>query len=171
MNVPAFLGQVRLASPITFGWSWWRHHILNTRAYAEAVFSKDVSASISALHELWLAVKDWEQITGNWSAGLLMAEHTAIAKLLVDCLAAGDSSCARVAADALGRNVEAQRKLFPREAARFAELFAIHTTLAGTYITDLSEGRMNDFERDFSQALENGQSLGQFTDQVFSRIR
>jgi hypothetical protein len=143
------------------------HHIMNTRAYLERTLAGDTPGALAALEELWGAVKAWEGITRSWAAGVLMAEHTALAKLLVDCFAqdAGEA-CTTTAVNALIKNVEAQGKLFPREPARFAELFGVHTKLAGAYITDLAQGRQEDFEAHFVEALQNGEDLAAFTDEV-----
>lgn len=175
-----FLGQVRLAQPGSPapasapgpvgspGREWWIHHIRNTRAYLEAALAGDQPASLAALKELWNAVKDWESITQSWAAGLLIAEHTALAKLLVDCFAQGlGNACTGTAADALARNVAATRQLFPVNPDAFADLYDIHTQLAGQYITDLAGGNQEDFERHFAEALQNGEDLGAFTDQAF----
>jgi hypothetical protein len=146
------------------------HHIMNTRAYAESALAHNTPGTLAALKELWQAVLEWQKITGSPVAGVLMAEHTALAKLLVDCFVQdAGAACTSSAIDAVGRNVEMQRALFPREAGRFADLFGEHSNLAGTYITDLAEGRQEDFDAHFTEALKNGRELAAFTDQVFSK--
>lgn len=169
----AFLGQVRLAQrgeQLTPGHRWWNHHIFNTRALAEGVFAGDSAAAMQAAGELWNAVKNWELITRSSVAGLLIGQHTILAKLLVDCFAAGGKeACVQTAVDALMSNVEAQRAFFPREPEAFAALFGPHTELAGAYITDLAKGDRESFDQHWAQALENGSRLGDFTDQVFFR--
>ena len=142
-----FLGKARLAHAVpqlpgaTPAQIWWMHHIINTRAYAEHTLAGETPGALEALRELWTAVKEWEGMTKSWAAGVLMAEHTALAKLFVDCLSMGGGDCAGVADEALGRNVEAHRQLFPAQPERFAELFGLHTKLAGQYISDLADGR------------------------------
>ena len=174
MQGKGFLGMVRLAQPaapapaVSRGRQWWIHHIMNTRAYLEAALAGNLPLALGALKELWDAIKEWEQITGSWAAGVLIAEHTALAKLLVDCFAQDlGNTCTSTAADALGRNVAATRQLFPKDPDVFAVLYALHTTLAGQYITDLAQGNQEDFERHFAEALQNGEDLGAFTDRVF----
>jgi hypothetical protein len=169
MRNPAFLGQVPLAQTASHsGTEWWIHHIANTRALAEAALSGDEQGALVAVRELWKAVKEWERMTGSWAAGVLMGEHTVLAKLLVDIYAQkkGDVS---TAIDALMRNVDSQRKLFPKEPNQFADLFGPHTQLAGTYIADLADGRLDDFNAHFAQAISNGKELGAFTDNVILR--
>lgn len=161
------LGQTAQAPSV--GTQWWTHHIENTRAYAEASLGGDTQASVAALRELWKAVLDWQKLTGSDISGALMGEHTVYAKLLVDCFA-GDvgTACTTTAADAVGRNVEATRALFPVEPERFAELFGVHSTLAGQYITDLAEGDMASFNVHFLEALKNGRELAAFTDRYLA---
>lgn len=181
MHDHGFLGQVRLVpvqrqpqpqasgSP---GRRWWDHHIRNTRALAEAAFAGDNQGALAAVGELWDAVKNWEKLTGSPVAGVLMGEHTVLAKLLVDCLSKNlGQGCADAAVGGLLRNVEAQRALFPRQPGAFAALFGPHTELAGAYITDLSQGNMDDFKAHFAQALANGDQLGAFTDRAFFGIQ
>jgi hypothetical protein len=165
-----FLGQVRLASAMTsIGIGWWRHHIAFTRAYLEAALAKDVPGSLDALKELWKAIQSWQELAGVWSQGVLMAEHTALAKLLIDCYVTGEgTACQTTAVNALLRNVDAQRMLFPVQPDVFADLFEQHVKLTGAYIGDLAAGKMDDFTAHYSQALENGRALGAFTDQAFS---
>lgn len=169
----AFLGQVRLAqaspSPAgSPGTAWWRHHIANTRALAEAAFAGDSAGAVAAVKQLWEAVKNWERLTGSPVAGVLMGEHTVLAKLLVDCLSLNQGEgCVATAVGALMRNVEAHRELFPRRPREFADLFGPHTELAGAYITDLANGNVEEFDAHFAQAVRNGDDLGRFTDQVF----
>lgn len=152
----------------TKGRNWWRHHILHTRKYLEAALAGDMERAVEALQGLWDAAMEWQKITGSWAAGLLMAEHTALAKLLIDGLAKkAGPAWADTAIDALVANVESHTKLFPIEPAEFASLFGEHTKLAGTYSMDLAEGRLEDFERHFAEALRNGDDLGVFTDRVF----
>jgi len=168
-----FLGQVPIAQPGSRsaespGRRWWMHHIFNTRALAEAAMAKDTPSALAAIAELWAAVKEWERITGSATAGVLMGEHTVLAKLLIDCLSLGlGGSCGATAVDALMRNVDSQRVLFPKDPDTFASLFGPHTELAGAYITDLAEGRMEDFNMHFAQAVKNGELLGTFTDRTF----
>jgi hypothetical protein len=171
---PAFLGQVKLApasdrtrSP---GRDWWLHHIRNTRALAERSFAGDTPGALAAIKDLWDAVLKWQNITQSWQAGVLMGEHTVLAKLFVDCLAKkqGDA-CVSTATDALLANVDEQRALFPRQPDRFADLFLTHVKLVAAYVPDLAEGRMDDFQADWAKALQNGDELGAFTDEVFFR--
>jgi hypothetical protein len=166
---PAYLGQVRLAqNQRSQGEQWWMHHILNTRAYAETTLKGDVFGSLKALGELWKSVLDWQTLTKSPVAGVLMAEHIALAKLLVDCFAQKKGgSCSDTAVEALLRNVDATAKLFPKDAAGFAGLFGPHTKLAGAYISDLAAGDQQAFEDHWRQALENGQALSKFTDDTF----
>lgn len=170
LSGPHFLGQVRLAQSTTTspGTVWWMHHILNTRAYAETTLRGDVPGSLKALGELWQAVLDWQSLTKSPVAGVLIAEHTALVKLLVDCLALGKGgSCADTAVDALIRNVETSGKLFPKDPTGFVAFFGPHTKLAGAYIADLANGDKTAFEDHWRQALRNGETLGRFTDQTF----
>lgn len=171
-----FLGGVRLgqAVPVSIGKQWWAHHIKNTRAYLEAAIAVNVPKSLAALTELWKAVADWQLITGSPLDGLLIAEHTALAKLLIDC--AGDafpgvSGCVDTAAAALGRNVEAHRVLFSKDRSTFADLFGRHVEVTGQYVQALADGRRSDFDMFYAQALANGEELGAFTDAVFLRGR
>jgi len=151
----------------SLGSQWWTHHIENTRAYAEAALAGDTPAAVAALKQLWRAVLDWQKLTGSDIAGALMGEHTVYAKLLVDCFAGKiGSACTTTAADAVGRNVESVRALFPVEPERFADLFGVHSTLAGQYITDLAAGDMSSFNVHFLEALTNGKQLADFTDRV-----
>lgn len=172
----AHLGQVRMMThrPAagTIGVRWWSHHIANTRAYLEASLAGDTESALGALKELWDAVLQWQNITGSWAAGVLMAEHTALAKMLVDGFAqkAGPAWTSSAAA-ALGKNVESHAKLFPKDPAAFAELFGEHTRLAGEYITDLAEGRQKDFQEHFADAIRNGRDLAKFTDAAFASAR
>jgi hypothetical protein len=160
------IGQAQSSSP----GRWWEHHIVSTRAYAESVLAHDGPGVLAALKELWSAILSWQKITGSPVAGVLMAEHTALAKLLADCFSENaGSACTDVVAAAVGRNVESHRTLFPREADRFADLFGEHSALAATYITDLAEGRQADFDAHFAEAVKNGQELDAFTDKVFSK--
>ena len=168
-----FLGQVPIAQPGSRsaespGRRWWMHHIFNTRALAEAAMAKDTPSALAAIAELWAAVKEWERITGSATAGVLMGEHTVLAKLLIECLAhkLGDS-CAQTAVAALMRNVDSQAQLFPRQPEEFASLFGPHTELAGAYITDLAQGDQAAFQEHFAQAVKNGELLGTFTDRTF----
>lgn len=167
-----FLGQVPIAggpqSVASRGRQWWMHHIFNTRALAEAAMAGDVDGALAAIGELWAAVLDWQKITGSPVAGVLMGEHTVLAKLLVECLShrLGDS-CAQTAVAALMRNVDSQAQLFPRQPEEFASLFGPHTELAGAYITDLAQGDKAAFQEHFAQAVKNGELLGEFTDRVF----
>lgn len=168
-----FLGQVPIAQPGSRsadspGRRWWMHHIFNTRALAEAAMAGDVDSALAAIGELWAAVLEWQKITGSPIAGVLMGEHTVLAKLLIECLAhkLGDS-CSQTAVAALMRNVDSQAQLFPKDRETFASLFGPHTELAGAYITDLAEGRMDDFNMHFGQAVKNGELLGAFTDRAF----
>jgi hypothetical protein len=174
---PAFLGKATLAQPGAYahappgaGRAWWKHHIMNTRAYLEATLAGDSAGALAALKELWQGVLDWQRITGSWAEGLLIAEHTALAKLLIDCAVKNNDACIGAAADALGRNVAAQSGLFPRDPAGFVELFDLHVKITGQYITDLAQGRRSDFDTDFSSALQNGNDLGDFTDRMFLGI-
>lgn len=171
-----FLGGVRLgqAVPRSIGKRWWAHHIENTRAYLEAAIQVNVPKSLSALAELWAAVADWQAITGRPIDGLLMAEHTALAKLLIDCSADAFpevSSCADTAGAALGRNVEAHGALFSRDAAGFTDLFAQHVEITGKYVGALAAGSHADFEAFYAQALRNGEELGAWTDKTFLLVR
>jgi len=160
----ATLGQVR--QRLSIGAKWWLHHIENTRAYAEAALAGDTSGAVTALRELWKAVLDWQKLTGSDVAGALMGEHTVYAKLLVDCFAGKiGTECTTTAADAVGRNVESTRALFPVQPEKFADLFGVHSTLAGQYITDLAEGNTESFNAHFQEALQNGHELADFTDQ------
>lgn len=150
------------------GQRWWLHHIMNTRAYLEAALAGDAAAAMKALQGLWSAAQTWQILTRSWVAGVLMGEHTVLAKQLIDGFARkAGSGWAASMAEALGKNVESTRKLFPRKPEEFAALFAIHTDLAGAYITDLVEGNGINFERHFGDALKNGRDLSAFTDRVF----
>lgn len=154
----------------TLGQRWWMHHIMNTRGYLEATLAGQTERSLMALRHLWQAVLEWQHVTGSWAAGVLMAEHTALAKLLVDGFASGAGpGWTKTAIDALVKNVDSHSKLFPRAPEEFARLFGEHTLLAGTYITDLGEGRSEDFEATFAKALRNGRELARFTDTVFGQ--
>lgn len=169
---PAFLGQVplvRQSNPnVLPGRDWWLHHIRNTRAYAEAALAHDTQASLAAVGELWKAVLDWQKITGSPVAGVLIAEHTALAKLLVDCLAGSQGkACVDTAVSALLRNVASQAALFPKDPTGFAALFGPHTELAGAYVTDLANGDQASFQAHWADALKNGEDLGRFTDRTF----
>lgn len=170
MYFSAFLGQVPLAAVrSSIGTAWWLHHIANTRNYLIGALSKDVPASLDALKELWKAVQDWQELAGVWSQGVLMAEHTALAKLLIDCYAVQEGvPCQQTAIKALLRNVDAQRMLFPSAQDVFADLFEQHVKITGAYIGDLAAGKTDDFTVHYSQALENSRALGLFTDQAFS---
>lgn len=160
------LGQAVPVSSV--GEQWWTHHIANTRAYAEAALAGDTAAAVEAVKELWRAVLDWQNITGSPVAGVLIAEHTALAKLLVDCFASdAGEACTSTAVDAVVRNVETHRALFPKDPDRFSDLFGRHSELAGAYITDLAAEDMESFDRHFAEAIENGQELAAFTDRVF----
>lgn len=169
---PHFLGQVRLAQPqLSPGVQWWVHHIINTRFYLEEALAKGPGA-LTALIELWDAVLDWQRLTGAKTQGLLMGEHTALAKLLIDCFArSAGNECTTTAVDALMRNVDAQRILFPVAPDKFADLFKKHNELTGAYITALAQGRTDDFNSAFEQAIANGQELGAFTDAAFFGIQ
>ena len=152
----------------SMGERWWMHHISNTRGYLEGSLMGDKNRALTSLHELWQAVLDWQKITGSWAAAVLMAEHTALAKDLIDGFAQKTGGTwTSTMADALGKNVESSSKLFPRQPEEFARLFGEHTRLAGAYITDLADGRTDDFDAHFKEALKNGELLAAFTDQVF----
>lgn len=148
------------------GQAWWQHHIMNTRGYLEAVLDRNTEAALDALAELWKAVLDWQDITGSPTAGVLMAEHTALFKMLADGLAAGNDWPA-AAAEALAKNVQSTGQLFPKNPGEFEELFGEHTQLAGAYAIDLAEDRLEDFNQHFALALQNGDLLGQFVDENF----
>lgn len=170
---PGFLGGARLGQPApgpSIGRRWWVHHIENTRAYLYGALAANMVVSVAALMELWQAVADWQAITGSETAGLLMAERTALAKLLIDCAAdafPGVGGCTDTAAAALGRNVEASGALFPRYAATFADLFGRHVKITGQYVGALAARRVDDFEAFYAQALQNGEELGAWTDRTF----
>lgn len=167
MFEPQFLGRAHLAQPDaqSVGRNWWIHHILETRAYLQAALNKDMPAAVFAMLELWKVVLDWQRLTGKPIAGILMAEHTALAKLLVDCFSRGEGdACTTTAADALARNVGAQGSIFP---SRFVELFRKHVEITGQYVGDRAKGDLTAFEKHFAQAIENGRELGDFMDQVF----
>jgi hypothetical protein len=165
---PAFLGRAKLAQNAGIGERWWSHHIQNTRAYLEASLSHDVPASIAALGQLWADVLDWQKITRSKTEGVLMAEHTALAKVLIDCHTQNlGSNCEDEATAALLRNVEEQRILFPVNSNVFAELLKTHVVLTGQYIAALANGRRDEFGVKFNDALENGRELGLFTDKAF----
>jgi hypothetical protein len=173
-----FLGSARLGqasyAQVSIGKNWWAHHIANTRAYLEAALAVNVPASLSALMELWAAVADWQAITRSKLDGLLMAEHTALAKLLIDCAAdafPGVGGCVDTAAAALGRNVEAHGALFSKDAATFTALFGRHVEVTGKYVGALAAGSRSDFEAYYAEALENGEELGAFTDRTFLLVR
>lgn len=170
---PGFLGSVRLAqqvsaNPPSVGKHWWAHHIANTRGYLEAAMQGDMQKALVALGELWNAVLDWQRITGSRVAGVLMAEHTALAKLLIDCFAQNQGgACTDTAAAALGRNVEEHRMLFPKDPVGFANLFGKHVEITGNYISNYAGGDQAAFETYYAQALANGQELGAFVDRIF----
>lgn len=170
-----FLGGVRLGMAVpSIGKAWWAHHISNTRAYLEAAVQVNIPKALAALGELWQAVADWQAITGSKTDGLLIAEHTALAKLLIDCAAdafPGVGGCVDTAAAALSRNVEAHGALFSRDAAGFADLFGRHVEVTGQYVSAFAGGRYSDFDGFYAQALKNGEELGVFTDTVFLRGR
>lgn len=149
------------------GNGWWQNHINHTRGYLEAALAGNEPAAVESLKALWKAVLDWQDLTGSPVAGVLMAEHTALFKLAADSLAKGDSAGAEAAVSALVGNVETTAKLFPTDPTTFADLFGIHTQLAGAYALDLAEGRLEDFEAHFADALENGDDLQRFTDETF----
>jgi hypothetical protein len=134
---------------------------------------QNAQGALHALSELWAAVLEWQRLTRSAMDGVLMAEHTALAKLLVDCLASpelgGDG--VQVAAAALGRNVDAQGALFSKDPQAFAALFAVHVDLTGRYATALAEGRRSDFDVAYAQTLENGRDLGRFVDRAFFGVR
>lgn len=154
------LGQAR---PI--GARWWAHHIENTRAYLEASLAGDTPRALQALAELWNAVLSWQQLTKSPTAGVLMAEHTALAKLLIDGFAGGKGArWTGTAADALGENVKTTSVLFPIRPEEFAALFGQHVQVTGQYITDLAGEDRRSFEAHFAVAMENGLELGAFTD-------
>jgi hypothetical protein len=170
-----FLGSARLSqssagmpASSSLGRRWWAHHIASTRAYLEAALQADLHTSLVALGELWHAVQEWQRITQSPMAGLLMAEHTALAKLLVDCFAQSQASgCTDVAAAALERNVDIHRLLFPKNPAQFADLFGQHVDITGKYVTALASGDQAAFEADYARALDNGVLLGDFVDRNF----
>ena len=166
------LGQDAAPKTASPGEQWWSHHIMNTRAYAEAALSGDQEGAVAALKELWKAVLDWQELTGCPVAGALMGEHTVYAKLLADCFVtkAGDA-CTGTAVDAVGRNVEAHRKYFFANPGEFADLFGRHSELAGAYITDLAAGDTNSFDDNFEEAIRNGHDLAEFTDRVIIPAR
>lgn len=146
---------------------WWLNHINHTRGYLEAALAGNEPAAVEALKALWKAVLDWQNLTGSPAAGVLMAEHTALFKMAADALAQGKAENAAAAVDALTGNVESHAKLFPKDPTGFADLFGVHTQLAGTYAMDLAEGRLEDFEATFAEALRNGEELQAFTDANF----
>lgn len=152
------------------GDQWWRFHITHTREYLQGSLLGDGPRAMAALQGLWDAVLEWQRITGSWQAGLLMAEHTALAKLLVDGLAKRlGPGAATTAVEALMENVRTHAKLFPGDPAGFSALFGEHTRLAAVYSIDLAEGRQRDFEAHFDQATKNGDDLGRFTDRMFPK--
>lgn len=150
------------------GQRWWSHHIANTRAYAEAVMAGDTGGAVKAVGELWKAVLDWQKLTGSPVAGILMAEHTALAKMLADGFAEkrGDAWTSS-ATSALIKNVETQSKLFPRDPEGFVALFGPHTELAGAYITDIANDDTDALNGHWAQALQNGADLAAWTDHTF----
>lgn len=162
---PLLPPRARAGSP---GRRWWGHHIGNTRGYLEAALAGDQAAALGAVGALWDGVLDWQRITRSPVAAVLMAEHVALAKLLVDCFAQGlGGACAETATAALVRNAEAQGQLLPRDAAGYGPLFAEHTRLAGAYITALGQGDQAEFDARFADALANGDQLAAFTDRTF----
>lgn len=166
------LGQDAAVKPASVGEEWWSHHIMNTRAYAEAALSGDEEGAIAALKELWKAVLDWQKLTGCPVAAALMGEHTVLAKLLVDCFVTGaGEACTSTAVDGVVRNVEAHRKYFFKNPEEFVSLFGRHSELAGAYITDLAAGDMESFNQHFGEAIENGQQLAAFTDRVIVPLK
>lgn len=172
MFEPVFLGKARLAQDVRFvgtpGIDWWAHHIKNTRAYLEASLAGDQAAQLKALAELWSAVLSWQKMLQSPTAGLLIGEHTALAKLLIDCYTLSEKGpCQDVATQALVRNVAEHAALFPRDPARFADLFGQHVQITGKYIDDLGTGNVSQFQTDYQTALSNGLVLGNFIDQTF----
>ena len=166
------LGQDAVLQAASPGEQWWSHHIMNTKAYAEAALSGDEEGAVAALKELWQAVLDWQDLTGCPVAGALMGEHTVYAKLLADCFVtkSGDA-CTSTTVDAIVRNVQAHRKYFFANPDEFTDLFGRHSELAGAYITDLAAGDMNKFADDFEEAIRNGHELAEFTDRVIIPAR
>jgi len=168
------LGQARMLPPQAQAGSpgrrWWTHHIMNTRAYAEAVMAGDTDGAVKALGELWKAVLDWQRLTGSPVAGVLIAEHTALAKMLADGFAEdrGDAWTSS-AIGALLKNVESQKALFPQDPEGFVALFGPHTELAGAYITDIANDDQDSFNSHWIQALQNGADLAAWTDRTFGR--
>lgn len=156
---------VNLGQGGPLGDRWWAHHIGNTRAYLEASLAGDTPRALQALAELWNAVLSWQQLTKSPTAGLLMAEHTALAKLLIDGFAEGKGGrWTGTAADALAENVKATSILFPIRPQEFGELFGQHVQITGQYITDLAAGDRKAFDAHYAQAVQNGRNLGAFTD-------
>ncbi len=127
----------------------------------------DQNHAVAAVLELWNAILEWQGIAGK-PAAVLMAEHTALAKLLVDCFAqAQRDACPATAAAALGRNVDAQGILFPKDPAGFANLFGEHVRITGDYIAAYAAGDFAAFQASYQKALANGEELGRFTDRNF----
>lgn len=169
---PGFLGAARLAQPEasgSIGKRWWLHHIASTRTYLEARYSGDEKEPLVALVELWHAVLEWQNLTKSPMDGVLMAEHTALAKLLIDCAtgALSASGCQDTAGEALVENVKAQGKLFSRNPEAFGQLFGRHVEVTGAYVAAYAAGDFGAFKSRYAEALENGHALGLFTDKTF----
>jgi hypothetical protein len=158
-------------APQSTGAFWWGHHIRATRAYAEGMIAGDFEKALQAGVQLWEMAIQWGFITRSDIAGLLIGEHTMLAKLLVDGLAGGKDGWPDVAVAALVANVQAQGKLFPRDPAGFVALFGPHVEITGAYITALAKGDMSTFNSKFQEALENGGQLAAFTYRTFGLIR
>lgn len=168
----AFLGTVPLATRPGgkvpgAGVSWWEHHISATRNYLVAALTRNQADALGSVADLWNGVLVWQEMTGSPIAGVLMAEHTALAKLLVDALAAKDKDAGTVAADALMANVQLSSQVFPRDPKTYATLLGEHVRLTGLYATALADEKVDEFGRHYQAAIENGRALGAFTDLVY----
>lgn len=146
----------------TVGARWWDHHIRQTQAYLAAATAKDAKAGLAAVLQLWNAALSWQDLTRSQVAGVLIAEHTVLAKLLIDQAASGARTQETI--DALGRNVDAQTQLFPVQPQVFGALFGKHVAITGDYIMAYVAGDNTKFQASFAQALSNGRDLGDFTD-------
>jgi len=139
---------------------WWIPHVAHTYGYVMGLYQRNKAAQDVAVEYLVQGAVDWGKLLGLPQAGDLMKVHVLGAKGVADGAFGGDSGLVDRSVNSLLSNLEDQTNLYTAQipnfkANEFHDLFAMHITATGAYITALAQHDHPEFGRQFSIVQEN----------------
>lgn len=147
--------------------TWWIDHVSETYVYVMMTKSQDARGQDKAVQNLIGGVKSWADLLNQPDAGVLMGDHVAAAKALVDGAFAHDATTINQAVEQLLGNVAQQTELYQKSIPGFpgeewTKLFTTHVTATGGYVLALASGDDADFRKNWNVVRSNMAALARF---------